>query len=227
LGETIVNRVVLGFVISVVGLTLWSQSVRADEPRCEGGNDPLWISRTLTQIRASVDPCGESPQVVALLDKVERCTVAQYRICVDVQLERNYFDRPRRSSSAVRTIAWNPTLRTPVETSCEGDPSRAVLRDAAASLLHELVHAAQDCDGLEPQRHEFEAVRIENIYRRAAGLCQRRRYGDSPLPSQMVRTCRPGECPCTLPPELVEHARIDDHSRVEGAIAANPQGTPR
>jgi hypothetical protein len=45
-----------------------------------------------------------------------------------------------------------------------------MLRDPTASLVHELAHAAQDCSGLNPGEHELEAVRIENIYRRASGL---------------------------------------------------------
>ena len=64
-----------------------------------------------------------------------------------------------------------------------------VTRDPTASLLHEIVHAVHDCEGLDPGAHELDAVRIENIYRRAAGLCQRTGYGDVPLPAAMVRVC--------------------------------------
>jgi hypothetical protein len=42
-------------------------------------------------------------------------------------------------------------------------------------------------------------VRIENIYRRAAGLCQRHGYGEAVLPASMVRLCTAGECPCSIP----------------------------
>src|SRR5262249_55048590 len=80
------------------------------------------------------------------------------------------------------------------------------------SLLHELAHAAQDCAGLNPGDHELEAVYIENIYRRAAGLCQRTSYGDEPLPATMVKLCGPGECGCGPPrdnpvPQVV-HAQV-------------------
>src|SRR5207244_3501709 len=94
---------------------------------------------------------------------------------------------------------WNPALFTAVEHGCGGNPAKPVLRDATASLLHELAHAAQDCDGLDPDAHELEAVRIENIYRRAAGVCQRTRYGEDRLPAEMVRICEPGRCLCSAP----------------------------
>ena len=75
----------------------------------------------------------------------------------------------------------------------------AVTRDPIASLLHELVHAVQDCEGLNPGEHELEAVRVENIYRRAAGLCQRTGYGAMALPSDQIRICTEAICSC-LPP---------------------------
>jgi hypothetical protein len=59
-----------------------------------------------------------------------------------------------------------------------------------------MVHAVQDCHGLDPAQHEFEAVRMENVYRRARGLCQRTRYGDLPLPADMRVQCEPGQCTC-------------------------------
>jgi len=71
-----------------------------------------------------------------------------------------------------------------------------VLRDPAASLLHELAHAADDCRGLNPGEHELEAVRVENVYRRAAGLCQRAGYGDDALPRAFVKECSPAHCSC-------------------------------
>jgi hypothetical protein len=99
------------------------------------------------------------------------------------------FDRPvdHHGRPLRRTIGWNPALRSELEPGRDGDPGEPLRRDPTASLLHELVHAAHDCQGLNPGEHEFEAVRIENIYRRAAGLCQRPGYGDEPLPASAVR----------------------------------------
>jgi len=45
--------------------------------------------------------------------------------------------------------------------------------------------------------NEFEAVRIENIYRRARRMCQRTRYGDQLLPADMLVGCDPDHCRCT------------------------------
>jgi hypothetical protein len=55
---------------------------------------------------------------------------------------------------------------------------------------------------MNPGEHELEAVRIENIYRRAAGLPQRRGYGELALPAQMVRLCGSGACSCAVPMEV-------------------------
>src|SRR6185295_2312355 len=126
------------------------------------------------------------------------CKKRRYRICTSSTLPRNEFDRPARRDG-IRTITWNPELRSELEDSCEDDPAQPVLRDPDASLLHELVHAVQDCAGLNPGEHELEAVRIENIYRRAAGLCQRHSYGDLPLPVAMVKVCSGNNCPCSPP----------------------------
>jgi hypothetical protein len=148
----------------------------------------------LTRLRASVDPCGQSGQVLAVLDRVEHCPRATYEICTSQTADRNLFYRPMASpgANAPRIITWNPDLRSELEPGCDGNPFQPVTRDPVASLLHELVHALEDCEGLEPGEHELEAVRIENIYRRAAGLCQRRRYGDEILPPAMSATCPPG-----------------------------------
>lgn len=158
------------------------------------------LDRSLAQIRQRIDPCGESPLIAELLAKVQRCQVT-YTICADYDSSINSFYRPPDDASGPqpRTISWNPRLRTQLESSCDGDPNHPVLRDPTASLLHELAHAAQDCDGLDPAEHEFEAVRIENIYRRAHGLCQRSAYGDTPLPVAFVKTCAPGHCGCAAP----------------------------
>ncbi len=149
----------------------------------------------------STDPCGESAQIAALLKQLEHCSASTYRVCTSLQIDRNVFDRPvgGPDESVIRTIIWNPELRTELEPSCDGDQTKPVLRDPTASLLHELVHAVQDCAGLNPGDHELEAVEIENIYRRAAGLCQRTSYGDEPLPATMVKLCSVGSCSCAAP----------------------------
>ena len=160
------------------------------------------IKEAVAQIRHSVDPCSESGQIVELLEKLENCSTATYRLCTSTAVARNEFDRPigPRGEALSRAITWNPELRSEIEQGCDGDPSKPVLRDPTASLLHELVHAVQDCEGLNPGEHELEAVRIENIYRRAAGLCQRSGYGDVPLPPEMTRKCALGDCSCSDEP---------------------------
>jgi len=187
----------------VIALLWWRPAAAYPVP-CQGAAAQADIDEALARIRSRLDPCGESPLVAALLDKVERCAATSYRICTDLNSDRNWFDRPIGDAALVRTITWNPGLATPVEYGCEGDPNKAVLRDATASLLHELAHAAQDCDGLDPTANEFDAVRIENVYRRAAGLCQRTVYGKDPLPPAMLRTCTTSSCPCTPPTTAVQ-----------------------
>ena len=136
------------------------------------------VADAIRRIEESVDPCGETGAVRSVLRRLERCG---YDVRTSATAERNLFDR--------RTITWNPDLRSELEPACEDDPATPVLRDPTASLLHELVHAADDCEGRNPGEHELDAVRIENVYRRAAGLCQRTRYGDAPLPASMTRRC--------------------------------------
>jgi hypothetical protein len=169
---------------------------------CTTQADRRSIADALLEIRRRVDPCGDSPEVIALLENLRRCTRATYQICSDVRIDRNLFERPldAHGHALSRTITWNPELRSELEWGCDGDPRKPVLRDPTASLLHELAHAAQDCEGLNPGEHELEAVRTENIYRRAAGLCQRRKYGDDPLPREMVKICASDRCVCSSPP---------------------------
>lgn len=189
---------------------------------CNGEADAQLIATALLDIQRTVDPCGESADVIAVVEEFQRCTKNSYRICSDPHSGRNVFDRPidRQGEVLPRTITWNPELRSELERGCDGDPRRPVLRDPAASLLHELVHAAQDCEGLNPGEHELEAVRIENIYRRAAGLCQRRSYGDSLLPPEMVKTCEPGRCSCATPNDPSERPG-------RAQLAAPPVGPQR
>ena len=211
-GPSIIKRLLTRPCVSIgMGVVVWlaAQPARAYPLPCEGAATQTHIAEALRRIRAGIDPCGDSPVMAALLDKVERCAATSYRICTDLASDRNWFDRPNGDPTRIRTITWNPGLATPIEFGCDGDPGKPVLRDATASLLHELAHAAQDCDGLDPTANEFDAVRIENIYRRAAGLCQRTVYGTDPLPPEMIRVCAPGNCPCTTPA-----------ARAPGAVAA-------
>ncbi len=187
---------------SALGFATLLASAPADSQLipCSNEADTRLIANALLDIQQSVDPCGESAELIALMEDLRGCT-KPYRICSDLKSGRNVFDRPIDPHGEVlpRTITWNPELRSELELGCDGDPRKPVQRDPAASLLHELVHAVQDCKGLNPGEHEFEAVRVENIYRRAAGLCQRRTYGDDLLPPEMVRICSVGECPCSTP----------------------------
>jgi hypothetical protein len=193
------------------------------------------ISAALAQLRNSVDPCGQSGEIIAVLDKVERCRGNVYKVCTDASATRNVFDRPTPLFGAppMRAITWNPGLRTEVEYECGGNVHEPLLRDPTASLLHELVHAAQDCDGLNPGQHELEAVRIENTFRRAAGLCQRSGYGDERLPSSMVVNCPMRPCSCTTPaPSIVSleaqvattMARANDNDSPLPALSSETSG---
>jgi hypothetical protein len=191
-------------------------SVQAEMSPCRSDHR---IEAAMARIHSAADPCGESPQIAALLRQLEHCATLRYRICISSEADRNVFDRPLRESARrpLGTITWNPDLRTVLEDACDGGTPRIVMRDATASLLHELAHVAQECAGLNPGEHELEAVRIENIYRRAAGLAQRSTYGDTPLPPDMVRTCNDVNCPCSIP---------QDETVADGAEARpNPGGS--
>ena len=200
---------------------------------CRRGADATQIADALDRIRRSVDPCGESPQIVTLLDELEHCTRARYQICTDTTASRNLFDRA--GADGLGTITWNPELRSELEAGCGGDPAKSVMRDPVASLLHEIVHAAHDCAGLEPGQHELEAVRVENIYRRAAGLCSRSGYGDERLPAEPTQGCALERCACSVmlpgerasaPPGTRHAASVQpeaaDSERKPDEIAADP-----
>ena len=179
---------------------------------CRHASDARQVDEALARLRGANDPCGESAEVTAALDALAGCT-ARYEICVSVSADRNLFDRPS-SRDEIRTIVWNPGLSSELEPRCEpgGDPLR---REPTASLLHEIVHAAHDCAGLDPGHLELEAVRVENIYRRAAGLRQRGAYGSEPLPEAMLRSCEPGVSTCRVPasPLAGEVARPSSEAR--------------
>jgi len=193
------RRLAVGAAALALCATLWPPAAQAQSEICHSDDES--IAAALAAIRHAVDPCGESAQIGAVLDGLERCSATGYRICTSPDALRNVFDRPLRDIGEfpIGTIVWNPQLRSELESTCDGEPSHAVWRDPAASLLHELVHAAQECAGLNPGEHELEAVRVENIFRRATGLPQRGGYGDTALPPEMVRICSPGSCPCSPP----------------------------
>jgi hypothetical protein len=194
-GAALTRWILLVGLVVLVGAV----SARAQVTPCDA--DDAAIAAALARIRSSVDPCGESPQVGEILAQLAQCTQTSYRICTDTQIDRNVFDRPLgvRDGASHTTITWNPKLHSQIDQGCDGDPTKPVDRDPTASLLHELVHALQDCRGLNPGKHELDAVRIENIYRRAAGLCQRRSYGDQLLPAEMVKLCDAESCSCSAP----------------------------
>jgi hypothetical protein len=170
------------------------------------------VNEALARIERSRDPCGESAQVQAVLSALERCPRTTYRICVDTSIRRNTFGRAPTSGgdAAVQTITWNPELRSELEPGCDGDPAKPVQRDPTASLLHEIAHAVQDCQGMNPGAHEVEAIRIENIYRRAAGLCQRSRYGDQVLPADVLRMREAATGACTVPSGVLREAKREE-----------------
>jgi hypothetical protein len=193
---------------------------------CEAA-DAGAIASALAVIERSVDPCGESADLVATVERVRRCAAASYQICTSVTASRNLFDRPATFRiSDRRTITWNPELRSELDPD-HHDDGEPMLRDPTASLVHELAHAAQDCAGLNPGEHEFEAVRIENIYRRAVVLPQRRGYGLDPLPPAMVRACTSTACTCERPDGALQ-ARAGEQSggNVNGSIESSGDSVP-
>ena len=221
-GSAVVSR--LWCVALVAACLALPRASQAEQASCAG--DRRIVTQALDQIARSVDPCGESPEIAALLEQFNHCT-RTYQICLDPQLDRNVFDRPLGPDSEFlpRTIAWNPNLRSELEFGCDGDPFKPVTRDPTASLLHEIVHAVQDCEGLDPGEHELEAVRVENIYRRAAGLCQRGRYGDELLPPKMIRSCGTASCACSRP-SAPSRAQLDQPMRAGQALVSGPELQP-
>jgi hypothetical protein len=190
---------------------------------CHRAADAPRIAGALSRIQHSVDPCGESAEMLGVLDRLERCARASYEICTSAETGRNLFEHPHGRDQP-RTITWNPELRSELERGCDGDPARPVMRDPTASLLHEIVHAVHDCEGLNPGEYELEAVRIENIYRRAAGLCQRTRYGDDRLPLEMVRGCGLGQCDCSVPAAAGAHPVVHPRGPLRAPHAAATDG---
>jgi len=196
---------------------------RAQLVQCDAPTDADAVAAALAAIERSVDPCGESADLVATVERVRHCAAASYQICTSVTANRNVFDRPAVfRGGGRRTITWNPELRSELDPSRRDGDGAPLLRDPVASLVHELAHAAQDCAGLNPGEYEFEAVRLENAYRRAAALPQRAGYGSDPLPPAMVRTCTPADCTCRRPDDAMQaRARTPD-----GAATVHGGGRP-
>lgn len=189
------RHVALG-VLAAAASAAASPAVECDSPAIRSR-----VTGLLQEIEKVVDPCGDSGEVGRILAAFRDCEPASYRICVDTRSPRNYVDPGARDERPQPTLlVWNPELRSALESSCDGDHSRPVLRDPTASLLHEIVHLVQDCNGLDPAAHEEEAVRIENVYRRARGLCQRTRYGTEPLPAGAFVACGTDSCGCPRQP---------------------------
>jgi hypothetical protein len=174
------------------------------------------VRAAVARIEASVDPCGETAEIRAIVERFRQCA-AGARLCIDDDAVRNLTQS--RDGGQPTTITWNPTLRTAIEPYCStGD--RPLRRDPIASLLHEIVHAVQDCDGLDIAAHELEAVRVENIYRRAQGLCQRTGYGDEPLRQPQRIACAPGDCPCTPGEQRIAPRHLQSAMADSGVDAA-------
>lgn len=215
------TAVVVCLVFALCAVPGESQLVRCSRP-----SDEQQVTNALAQIELIVDPCGETAEISEVLATLRRCPTATYQICTSTEIVRNVFDRPTglHGEAVPGRITWSPVLRSDLERGCGGDPSKSVPRDPIASLVHELVHAAQDCRGLNPGEHELEAVRIENIYRRAAGLCQRTRYGEDILPAQLMKDCVPGRCPCSTPADVGTVAERPSTERKENPVVAGVQG---
>ncbi|HVM97972.1 MAG TPA: hypothetical protein VMT89_16375 [Candidatus Acidoferrales bacterium] len=215
----------MGLTLPVLILLWCLQPTVASARRVEDSDvDP--IDEAWTRIVRSVDPCGESKVVLALLRDFKRCPNATYKISTDTTATRNVFDRQHDTS--LRVITWNPQLRSELEVGCDGDPTRTVQRDPVASLLHEIAHAVQDCHGLNPGEHEADAVRIENIYRRAVRLCQRSRYGDEILPGSVLKFggLRGQRCWSPHSASLQRQASLaaPDSQQKHGAVARQASG---
>jgi hypothetical protein len=183
----------------VVGIACLRVTQAGAARLCGDLTDDQRVFAVLARIERSVDPCGESAVVRSVIERFRRCAAAGCQICLDPHTERNFTEH---ASGMPTTITWNPDLRGTLESGCGGDPRRPVRRDPVASLLHELAHAVQYCEGLAAGELEFEALRVENVYRRASGQCQRTRYGDEPLPPTLVLACEPGNCHCGPPSVL-------------------------
>lgn len=209
-----------------VAFVLWAPPSASAGDFCDAAYNHPEVLAALADIQASIDPCGQSPEVTRLLETFRGCAQTGYEICINRDADRNSTDRDQDAGSGRVYITWNPDLHSELESGCGGDPNRVVARDPRASLLHEIAHVVQDCAGLDPNAYELEAVRIENIYRRARSLCQRTGYGTQPLPAAMIVGCEPGRCQCTTEPAQ-QMAEVEVESAVSAAaVAAGDAGAP-
>src|SRR5262249_13491257 len=110
---------------AVLAVVLGAVGAHAQLVPCRRGTDATQIADALDRTRRSVDPCGESPQIVTLLDELEHCTRARYQICTDTTASRNLFDRA--GADGLGTITWNPELRSELEAGCGGDSASSVM----------------------------------------------------------------------------------------------------
>jgi hypothetical protein len=180
-----------------IAILLLGMSANAAPARCEHPAGTAQIESAFETIRRSIDPCGESGQLVDLLDRFERCA-ARYHISIDLTASRNLLQP--RGVEQTGTIIWNPELRSELEAGCDGDATREVTRDPVASLLHELVHAVDDCEGRDAASRELDAVRLENVYRRPPASASAPRtaiagstpYRSTPADGTPRRSHRPG-----------------------------------
>src|SRR5262245_55236247 len=87
---------------------------------CRQPADAGQVADALDRLRSSVDPCGESAQVLAVIDGLERCKTAPYEICTDGMTSRNLLEP--HADDEPGTIIWNPQLRSKLERGCVRDP---------------------------------------------------------------------------------------------------------
>src|SRR5215468_9298680 len=105
-------RLAVGAAALALCATLWPPAAQAQSEICHSDDES--IAAALAAIRHAVDPCGESAQIGAVLDGLERCSATGYRICTSPDALRNVFDRPLRDIGEfpIGTIVWNPQLRS-------------------------------------------------------------------------------------------------------------------
>ena len=88
-----------------IAILLLGVSANAAPVRCEHPAGAAQIESAFETIRRSIDPCGESAQLVDLLDRFERCAT-RYDICIDPTASRNLLQP--RGIEQTGTIIWNP-----------------------------------------------------------------------------------------------------------------------
>lgn len=191
----------------------WSTGAKADLVITDPKGNRVTVNDDL-DLDTSNDPTGFFAQVQACLDRIERHPAKAGKIQELVGSGREHFvRRTRRSRSSTAAtddagatngsgsgslVSWNPTGT--------GAYSDGVAADPCAALFHELVHAADydagtadgtklDTDGNDAtgkvRYAELVATQLENWFRKAEGLPQRKEYGGNPLPEGIVFDCNP------------------------------------